>query len=111
MISGKYFKMQYIVIDSIIQIGLRFSLAHHRTDFGLVLTGTQFSSEIGTLGSRNGEPESVYLKILQWQNIIPAAQRNFLNSNLLILVCFVFAFRAAAVSLYQLILSGSFVFF
>ena len=28
--------MQYIVIDSIIQIGLRFSLAHHRTDFGLV---------------------------------------------------------------------------
>ena len=28
--------MQYIVIDLIIQIGLRFSLAHHRTDFGLV---------------------------------------------------------------------------
>ena len=51
---------------------------------------------MGTLDSRNGEPKSVYLKILQWQNIIPAAQRNFLNSNLLILVCFVFAFRAAS---------------
>ena len=35
-------------------------------------------------------------KILQWRNIIPAAQRNFLNSNLSILVCFVFAFRAAS---------------
>ena len=35
-------------------------------------------------------------KILQWRNIIPAAQRNFLNSNLSILVCFVFAFRAGS---------------
>ena len=35
-------------------------------------------------------------KILRWRNIIPAAQRNFLNSNLSILVCFVFAFRAAS---------------
>ena len=51
---------------------------------------------MGTLDSRNGEPKSIYLKILQWQNIIPAAQRNFLNSNLLILVCIVFAFGAAS---------------
>ena len=55
-------------------------------------------------------------KILQFRSIIPATstgQRKFLNSNLSILVCFVFACRAAtASSIYQFLLGTvKFVFF
>ena len=41
--------MQYIVIVSIIQIGLRFSLAHHRTDFGLVLNHPVWDKSVDRL--------------------------------------------------------------